>query len=72
MAEGRSAPLYHGASLATLRSARRAAARGDHAAARRYAQQVIDAWASADVEVPAVAEMRALLTKLPPASQPAR
>jgi hypothetical protein len=55
---------FHGASLAHVRSARRAAARGDKDRARKLAQQVIDAWSVADMPVPAVAEMKALLVKL--------
>jgi hypothetical protein len=55
---------FHGASLAHVRSARRAAARGDRETARKLARQVIDSWSVADVPVPAVAEMRALLAKL--------
>ena len=55
---------YHGASMAHVRSARRAAARGNRDTARKLARQVVDAWSVADVPVPAVAEMRALLAKL--------
>ncbi|MBI5532877.1 MAG: serine/threonine protein kinase [Deltaproteobacteria bacterium] len=55
------ASRFHGATTGTIRSARRALKRGDKAAARRYAQQVIDAWGRADVEVPVVDEMRAIV-----------
>jgi hypothetical protein len=55
---------YGGASLSHVRSARRAMARGDRARAKQLAQQVVDAWGAADVPVPAVAEMRALLARL--------
>lgn len=51
----------HGASLAALRSARRARARGDEARARLLAQRIVDAWKLVDTSVPAVDEMRALL-----------
>ncbi|MFO0744297.1 MAG: hypothetical protein U1F43_01310 [Myxococcota bacterium] len=64
------APFYHGATLAHVREARRALGRKDFAAARKLAQTVIDAWSVADVVVPAVAEMKALLAKLPPAAAP--
>ena len=55
---------YGGASLSHVRSARRAMARGDRARAKQLAQQVVDAWGGADVPVPAVAEMKALLARL--------
>ena len=55
---------YGGASLSHVRSARRAMARGDRARAKQLAQQVVDAWGAADVPVPAVAEMKALLARL--------
>ncbi len=51
----------HGASLATLRGARRAWARGDKAQARTYAKRVVDAWKLVDMTVPAVSEMEGLL-----------
>ncbi|WP_437676975.1 protein kinase domain-containing protein [Sorangium sp. So ce131] len=47
-----------GASLATVRAARRAARRGKLDEARALARQVIEAWAVADESVPAVGEMR--------------
>ncbi len=53
-----------GASLASVRAARRAAKAGDRDKAREHAERVIRAWSVADVDVPAVAEMRALLAKL--------
>ncbi|HEX8793393.1 MAG TPA: hypothetical protein VF765_20760, partial [Polyangiaceae bacterium] len=56
---------FAGASPATAREARRALARGDKTAARQLAQKLVDAWAAADVSVPAVADMRALLSKSP-------
>jgi len=55
---------YGGASLSHVRSARRAMARGDRARAKQLAQQVVDAWGAADLPVPAVAEMKALLARL--------
>jgi hypothetical protein len=55
--------VLHGASLATLRSARRAWARGDKARARELARRVVEAWKLVDTTVPAVAEMEALLAK---------
>jgi hypothetical protein len=54
---------FAGASLADVRQARRAMARGDKAEARRLAQKVVDAWSAADVAMPAVVEMKALLAK---------
>lgn len=51
----------HGASLAALRAARRAKARGDQERARVLARKIIDAWKLVDTSVPAVDEMRALL-----------
>jgi serine/threonine-protein kinase len=54
----------NGVELAWVREARRAAKRGDAAPARKRAQEVIDAWSVADVEVPAVREMRKLITRL--------
>ncbi|WP_437754859.1 protein kinase domain-containing protein [Sorangium sp. So ce1389] len=49
-----------GASLATVRAARRAARRGAVDEARALARQVIDAWAIADEPVPSLDEMRRL------------
>jgi hypothetical protein len=54
----------NGADLAYVRAARRAAKRGDKATARRFAQTVVEAWSVADVSVPALVEMRALLASL--------
>lgn len=56
--------MWNGATLAHARAARRAAARGDKARARKLAEQVVAAWLRADAPVPAVAEMRALLKRL--------
>ena len=39
-------------------------ARGDRVRAKQLAQQVVDAWGAADVPVPAVAEVKALLARL--------
>ncbi|WP_437537447.1 serine/threonine-protein kinase [Sorangium sp. So ce726] len=47
-----------GASLATVRAARRAARRGKVGEARALARQVIEAWAIADEPVPALDDMR--------------
>jgi hypothetical protein len=58
------APRFHGATFATVRSARRALKRGDRETARRLAEEAIFAWSRADVDVPAVAEMRALIRSL--------
>ncbi len=52
-----------GASLKTVRAARRAAKLGNQAEAARLAEQVIVAWSTADVKVPAVAEMLRLQKK---------
>ncbi|WP_437900392.1 protein kinase domain-containing protein [Sorangium sp. So ce124] len=49
-----------GASLATVRAARRAARRGKVDEARALARQVIEAWAIADEPVPALDDMRRL------------
>lgn len=54
----------HGEDLSTPRIAARAETRGNVDRARRHAQRVIDAWATADAPVPAVDEMRALLSRL--------
>ena len=51
----------HGASLATLRAARRAWKRGDKDRARTLAKRVVEAWKNVDMTVPAVAEMQTLL-----------
>ena len=56
--------MLRGLSIAHPRMARRAAARGDVAAARDLAQKIVDAWSVADTPVPAVQEMRALLARL--------
>jgi hypothetical protein len=56
--------VMNGADLATVRAALRAEKRGDKDAARKYANAVIEAWSVADVPIPAVAEMRALLARL--------
>jgi hypothetical protein len=55
---------YGGAHPAHVREARRAAARGENAEALALAQRVVDAWSHADVHIPAVGEMRALLSRL--------
>jgi hypothetical protein len=57
---------YNGADLVHARAARRLAKAGKTAEAKRYAQMVIDAWSVADLEVPAVAEMRKLVARLKP------
>lgn len=56
---------YGGAHPAQVREARRAATRGEYARARVLAERVVRAWGRADVRVPAVDEMRALLRRLP-------
>ncbi len=50
-----------GVSEAAPRVAKRALSRGDKAQAQKIAEQVVSAWARADVEVPAVAEMKEVL-----------
>ena len=57
--------VVHGAAIADVRRALRAEKKGDHAEARRLAQKLVDAWSDADTDVPAVAEMRELLGRLP-------
>jgi hypothetical protein len=62
--DGRSTSMegpFNGVGLSHLRSARRALARGDRARGESLGRRVIDAWSIADVPVPAVAELRALL-----------
>ena len=56
---------FAGAHPVHVREARRAARAGDTARARELAQRVVQSWGTADVSVPAVAEMRALLARLP-------
>ena len=50
-----------GAHPAHVFEARRAAREGDSERARELARRIVDAWGAADVEVPAVDEMRALV-----------
>ena len=50
----------NGASLGTVRAARRAAKRGDRTGAAELADRVVRAWSMADETVPVVAEMRSL------------
>lgn len=57
-------PTFGGASGVHAEEAERAARAGDSERARELAQRVIDAWSVADVEVPAVARMRALIERL--------
>ncbi len=52
----------HGASLATLRTARRAWTKGDKERARTLAKRVADAWRLVDMTVLAVAEMTSMLS----------
>lgn len=56
---------YNGATMAVVREARRAAARGDKDKARELAQRVVEAWGEADAEVPLLAEMRAIVDGRP-------
>jgi hypothetical protein len=58
----RAAPQLGGATLGHVRAATRAAARGEGERARRLAAEVEAAWALADRAVPAVAQVRALVT----------
>jgi hypothetical protein len=53
-----------GVSDAAPREAKRALAAGDTARAKELATAIVGAWEVADVQVPAVAEMRALLAKI--------
>jgi hypothetical protein len=55
---------FNGVDLAWVRAAKRAEKRGDRETARKLAEQVVEAWSTADEAVPAVAEMRALLARL--------
>ena len=55
---------FNGAEPAHVREALRAEKRGDVATARAMAKKVIDAWSVADMDVPAVAEMRKLVARL--------
>ncbi len=61
---GARAAELNGATIAHVRAARRALARGDKSRARTEAQRVIDAWSVADETVPAVEEMRRLIAGL--------
>jgi hypothetical protein len=54
---------FRGATLANVRAVKRAARTGNTEAARQQAELVVRAWSLADVEIPAVAEMRALAAK---------
>jgi hypothetical protein len=56
---------FHGVGLAHLRAAKRALARGDRERAEALGRRVIDAWSTADVPVPAIAELKALLGDRP-------
>jgi eukaryotic-like serine/threonine-protein kinase len=58
------ARTYNGATLGHARAARRAFEQGDLERARTLADQVIQAWGQADVEPPALADMRSLVAKL--------
>jgi hypothetical protein len=64
-AERMSRPYFNGISPAHPGAARRAFRRRDYRKARELAALVIDKWSAADVPVPAVAEMRALLRQIP-------
>jgi hypothetical protein len=59
------AVAMHGATMAHVREARRAFARKDFTRARELARTVVHAWEVADVSLKPVAEMRALLARLP-------
>jgi tetratricopeptide (TPR) repeat protein len=63
-AASESAQRFNGASLGTVRAARRAAKQGKREEAKKLAQQVIDAWSVADELPPAVDEMKRLLSRL--------
>jgi len=61
--------LFGGATRAHVRAAKRAVITKDYDAAQKLAQTVIDAWGVADVPVPNVAEMKALIASLPPPAE---
>jgi hypothetical protein len=67
---GNSAPSFAGVQVTAAREAKRAARKGDVKRARELAEKVIAGWRTADVEVPAVAQMQRLLRTLP--SSPAQ
>jgi eukaryotic-like serine/threonine-protein kinase len=52
---------FGGADLAFVRAAKRASTRGDRRRAVELARKVVDAWSIADVDVPAVREMKKLV-----------
>ncbi len=54
---------YHGATIATVRSARRADKHARTEMAAALAQQVLNAWSSADVELPVLKEMHAIVKR---------
>ncbi len=54
----------HVLGMAHVRQAKRAAARGDKATARKLAETIVAAWTVADVKVSAVDDMRKLLSEL--------
>jgi hypothetical protein len=57
-------PTFAGVAVTAPREARRAARKGDPKRARELAEKVVAGWRTADVPVPAVAEMQALLATL--------
>jgi hypothetical protein len=54
------AKTFAGVTMAHVRAAKRAAARGDKARARELAEKVVTAWSTSDTPIPAVAEMKRL------------
>jgi len=57
--------LFYGATVGHVREAHCMVARKDFVAVRAPARTVIEAWGTADVKVPAVTEMKALIAALP-------
>jgi predicted Ser/Thr protein kinase len=57
---------FNGAGLPHLRAARRAIEVGDRERAEQLVRRMVEAWSVADVPVPALAELRARLARLPP------
>lgn len=55
--------LFGGVGRRNVRAARHAAARGDIKRARELAREIVDAWSRADMEIPAITEMRAILAR---------
>lgn len=61
---GQTITRFLGVPITAARDAKRAARKGDQQKARELAELVISKWRDVDADVPAVAEMKALLSKL--------